>query len=191
MGRSSAGKSSLLRVLRGLWPHDHGRIHCDSRHQTTKLFFLPQKPFFTDGSLREQVVYPLTVVKSQTTAEENAWLHDLLGELGLGDLVRRCGGSLDTDPGWSWYDVLSPGEMQRLSFIRLFFHRPRVAFLDEATSALSEDIEVFLYQRCIDLNMTLVSVGHRENLKRFHGRLLKIGLDNQTGGWEVSEIEGK
>ena len=79
--------------------------------------------------------------------------------------------------------------MQRLAFIRLFFHRPQVAFLDEATSALSEDIEILLYQRCVDLNMTLVSVGHRENLKRFHHRLLKIGLENENGGWELSEIQ--
>lgn len=78
--------------------------------------------------------------------------------------------------------------MQRLAFIRLFYHRPQVAFLDEATSALSEDVEGLVYQRCVDLNMTLVSVGHRENLKIFHKRLLRIGLENENGGWEVSEI---
>ena len=62
---------------------------------------MPQKPFFTDGSLREQVVYPLEVVADRVTLEETKWLEDIMRELGMGDLVVRCGG-LDFDPGWSW-----------------------------------------------------------------------------------------
>ncbi len=188
MGRSSAGKSSLFRVVRGLWKPSKGVIKADS---TTKfqnfssVFFLPQKPFFTDGSLREQVVYPYQVVECQVTQAHNDWLTDQLSELGLGNLPSRCGG-LDADPRWSWYDVLSPGEMQRLAFVRLFFHRPSIAFLDEATSALSTDVEELLYGRCVDLGITIISVGHRENLKKFHKRLVQIGLPD--GGWDVSEI---
>lgn len=104
----------------------------------------------------------------------------------MGDLVLRCGGlDLDPGPGWNWSDSLSPGEMQRLAFVRLFFHRPRVAFLDEATSALSTDIEDLLYRRCTDMGMVLVSVGHRENLRKYHSKVIRVGLPE--GAWRVEE----
>ena len=64
-------------------------------------FFLPQRTFFTDGSLREQVMYPLEVVSERVTLEETEWLEGIMQELGMEDLVSRCGG-LDCDPGWSW-----------------------------------------------------------------------------------------
>ena len=83
------------------------------------------------------------------------------------------------------YDALSPGEMQRLAFVRLFFHRPRLAFLDEATSALSTDVEDALYRRCADMGTVLVSVGHRENLRKYHSRVIHVGLPE--GGWRMED----
>ena len=83
------------------------------------------------------------------------------------------------------YDALSPGEMQRLAFVRLFFHRPRVAFLDEATSALSTDVEDALYRRLAQMGTVLVSVGHRENLRKYHSRVIQVGLPD--GGWTVED----
>jgi ATP-binding cassette subfamily D (ALD) protein 4 len=186
MGRSSAGKSSLLRVLRGLWRPTRGVV--DRRLHADNVLFLPQKPFFTDGSLREQISYPLEVQpKDFVDHTADAWIVSTLEELGMGDLVRRCGGSLDSEPTWSssWQDQLSPGETQRLAFVRLFFHRPKLALLDEATSALSADVEELLYHRCEALGITLVSVGHREDLRRYHSRLLKIGL---VEGWTLDDI---
>lgn len=183
VGRSSAGKSSIFRVIRGLWSPVQGQVF---KRDRIKIFFLPQKPFFTDGSIKDQVIYPLLSVPGVSDPEQDEWLEHLLEELGLGDLVHRCGG-LDTDPRWRWYDVLSPGEMQRLAFVRLFYHRPALAFLDEATSALSPDIEELLYQRCLDLNITLVSVGHRDGLKQFHHQILTIGLDE--GAWDLQTLK--
>ena len=104
--RSSAGKSSLLRVLRGLWRPTCGTVErgaaAGADGDKSASFFLPQRPFFTDGSLREQVVYPREVVVDSVAVEETEWLEGILRELGMEDLVLRCGG-LDCDPGWSWY----------------------------------------------------------------------------------------
>ncbi len=72
-------------------------------------------------------------------------------------------------------------------FLRLFFHRPSVAFLDEASSAVSVEVEDALMQKCRELEITLVSVGHRESLKRHHHRLLK--LEQSTSGWKIENLE--
>ena len=76
--------------------------------------------------------------------------------------------------------------MQRLSFLRLFHHRPSLAFMDEATSAISVDLEEIVLNKCSDLDITMVNVGHRPSLKRFHKRMLEIGLPD--GGWTLSEL---
>ena len=65
---------------------------------------------------------------------ENNYYEQKIKNLGL---LERCHG-LDTEPDWNWYDVLSPGEAQRLAFVRLYVHKPVLAVLDEATSAISQ-----------------------------------------------------
>lgn len=99
-------------------------------------------------------------------------------------IVDRAG--LNSKVDWNWIDVLSPGEAQRLSFIRLFYHKPKIAFVDEATSALGLEMEEKIYKKCKELNITIVSIGHRESLLKFHDQLLH--LDGE-GGWTLSPIE--
>ena len=103
----------------------------------------------------------------------------------LDGLMDRIGG-LDRPVEWNWYDVLSPGEMQRLSFIRLLYHRPVMAFLDEATSAVDNDMEQALYRAAVDRRITLVSVGHRPSLRTFHQQSLHL---NGDGTWILSRIQ--
>ncbi len=101
--------------------------------------------------------------------------------------ICRCSDDPDSDPGWYWPDALSPGELQRLAFVRLLYRRPSLALLDEATSALSSDVEEKLYSACLAAGVTVVSVGHREGLKKFHDVLVTLGTDGE-GGWTVEDI---
>ncbi|XP_048163686.1 lysosomal cobalamin transporter ABCD4 isoform X9 [Corvus hawaiiensis] len=59
VGNTGTGKTSLLRVLGGLWESTQGSIRMLTCFGPRGVVFLPQRPFFTDGSLREQVIYPL------------------------------------------------------------------------------------------------------------------------------------
>jgi ATP-binding cassette subfamily D (ALD) protein 4 len=54
-GSSSAGKTSLLRLLRGLWRLSRGNLTAHYTPGPCGVLFLPQKPYLTDGTLREQV----------------------------------------------------------------------------------------------------------------------------------------
>jgi len=182
MGPSSSGKSSLLRAIRGIWPLSSGHIKFNSQ-SCDSVFFLPQKPFFTNGTLREQIYYPSLTLTSTLTDDKT--IENLLGIADLTGLLERCHG-LDTEPDWNWYDVLSPGEAQRLAFVRLYVHKPVLAVLDEATSAISQDVEKKLYGECVKMGMTLLSVGHRESLKQFHHQVLT--LTGSRGEWILQDL---
>uniref|UniRef100_A0A8D0HCL1 ATP binding cassette subfamily D member 4 n=1 Tax=Sphenodon punctatus TaxID=8508 RepID=A0A8D0HCL1_SPHPU len=185
VGNTGTGKTSLLRVLGGLWKSTHGNVQMLTCFGTHGVVFLPQRPFFTDGTLREQVIYPLKEIYPVSGSADDERILRFLELAGLSDLLVRTGG-LDQQVDWNWYDILSPGEMQRLSFARLFYLQPQYAVLDEATSALTEDVENELYRTCTLLGMTLVSVGHRTSLEKFHSWILKLC---RGGKWELTRIK--
>lgn len=69
--------------------------------------------------------------------------------------------------------------------MRVLYHRPQFALLDEATSALSLDVEEQLYTACQERCITLVSVGHRHTLIKYHSSLLSL---DGSGGWKKEPI---
>ena len=94
--------------------------------------------------------------------------------LDLNHMLDRIGTDLNKDLEWNWNDCLSPGEQQRISFVRLFYHRPLLAVLDESTSAVSLDMEKKIYEECKRLKITVISCGHRQSLREYHSKLLTI-----------------
>ncbi len=160
-GRSGSGKSTLLRAMGHLWPAGHGSI----RLPATRYLFLPQKPYLPIGTLKAVLSYPQD--DSAYPAERYA---QVLETCRLPHLVNRL------DEANHWQRMLSPGEQQRLAFARALLFAPQWLYMDEATSAMDEEDEATLYQALIDAlpGLSIVSVGHRSSLKRFHGRHVRI-----------------
>lgn len=188
-GTTGSGKSSLFRILSGMRAPLSGEVMRFLPFDPKVVFFLPQKTFVTDGTLRQQLTYPcenlLLYGGHSEAGDEDEKLLGLLDTVGLASLCSRVGG-LDSPVECKWEDMLTPGEMQRLSFARLFYQRPQVALLDEATSALDTSTESKLYSICKDFGITVSSVGHRRSLRQFHD--FELNLDGE-GGWEFKKIE--
>nr|XP_057912833.1 ATP-binding cassette sub-family D member 4 [Doryrhamphus excisus] len=186
VGNTGTGKTSLLRVLNRLWEAESGFVQMTTCFGPRGTLFLPQKPYLTDGTLREQVIYPLKDIYPASGSVDDERIIKFLQLAGVFSLMKRTGG-LDEIVDWNWYDVLSPGEMQRLCFARLFYLQPKYAVLDEATSALTEEAESQLYRICKQLGMTLISVGHRSSLEKHHDIQLKLF---GAGHWELRRLKG-
>ncbi|XP_067338666.1 ATP-binding cassette sub-family D member 4 isoform X2 [Channa argus] len=186
VGNTGTGKTSLLRVLNRLWEAHSGYVQMTTCFGPRGTLFLPQKPYLTDGTLREQVIYPLKDIYPASGTVDDDRIIQFLELAGVSNLLKRSGG-LDKKVDWNWYDVLSPGEMQRLCFARLFYLQPKYAVLDEATSALTEEAEAQLYRTCKQLGMTLVTLGHRSSLEKYHDVQLKLC---GGGAWELTKLKG-
>ncbi|MGN8343511.1 ABC transporter ATP-binding protein/permease [Pseudomonas sp. SMV71] len=160
-GRSGSGKSTLFRAMGHLWPAGHGVI----RLPAARYLFLPQKPYLPIGTLRDALSYPQPA--DIYPAERYA---QVLQTCRLPHLVERL------DEANHWQRMLSPGEQQRLAFARALLYAPQWLYMDEATSAMDEEDEATLYQALIDQlpGLSIVSVGHRSSLKRFHPRHVRI-----------------
>ena len=155
-GPSGCGKSTLIRAIAGVWPYGAGSIEVP---QQWKLLFLPQKSYLPIGTLRAAVAYPA----SENTYTDLAIKHYF-------DLCKLSHMKKFLEHSDNWSQRLSPGEQQRLAFVRALLTRPDALFLDEASSALDTETEELVYQLILQElpEAVIVSVAHRESVAKYH-----------------------
>ncbi|RAL67835.1 hypothetical protein DID88_008561 [Monilinia fructigena] len=164
----------------------NGRPRFPSRTTGTDgIMFLPQRPYLSIGTLRDQVIYPDGELEMRSKGRRDLELKRILEEARLGYLPDREGG---WDTRKEWKDVLSGGEKQRMAIARLLYHEPRYAFIDEGTSAVSSDVEGLLYETCKEKGITLITISTRASLKRYHTFNLTLGLGDEGAEWEYERI---
>lgn len=204
-GPNGSGKSSVFRVLRGLWPVVSGRLVKPSQQLDEEsgcgcgIFYIPQRPYTCLGTLRDQIIYPLSLKEAEertlalyrngktsvpSTTILDTRLKAILENVKLLYLLEREG-SWDTNQNWE--DILSLGEQQRLGMARLFFHKPKFGILDECTNATSVDVEEHLYRLAHEMGITVVTSSQRPALIPFHSRELRL-IDGE-GKWELRAIK--
>ena len=161
-GPSGSGKSTLFRTLAGIWPHARGSVA-----RPADSMFIPQRPYFPNGPLREALAYPEPATRYSDAAMQQALADALLPAL-----------ADQLDQSDAWGQKLSGGEQQRLAIARVLLKQPAWVFADEATSALDEAAEKTLYERLLAMVQRtgggLGSIAHKPSVAAFH-----------TGRWEL------
>jgi len=136
------------------------------------IFYIPQRPYLSRGSLRQQIIYPDSLRAMRAKGVTDADLAAILRILDLEHLLELYPEGWDAEA--EWRDVLSGGLQQRVAMARLFYHKPRYAILDECTSSVTLDTEKVMYDNAKGLGITLMTVSHRRSLWKYHSRILQF-----------------
>jgi ATP-binding cassette subfamily B protein len=164
VGPSGAGKTTLVKLLVGLYPPAKGQVKYNNIDSTEidlldlrkQLGFVTQDAQLFSGTIRENLLF----VKPSATDEE---LLDVLNRASCDKLLERAEDGLNSTIGEGGIKV-SGGEKQRLSIARAILRNPHLLIFDEATSALDsiteEEINATI-RNISDKNRITVLIAHR------------------------------
>lgn len=182
VGPNGCGKSSLFRILGGLWPVYGGIVR---KPAASQFILIPQRPYLSLGTLRDQVIYPHSKADMEARGVTDKDLFKILNIVEMGHIVEREGG---WDAAHEWRDALSGGDKQKIAWARLFYHNPKYAILDEATSLVPTETEGLMMEHATMLGITLLTVSHRPSLWKYHALILHY--DGQ-GGYVFTKLNAE
>jgi ABC-type multidrug transport system fused ATPase/permease subunit len=188
VGKSGAGKSTMIDLIMGLIRPESGQILVDGVPLTenrllawrSSIGYVSQDPFLFHTSIREN----LRLV-DPNASEEQMW--HALQFSSSATFVRKLPQGLDTIIGDRGIR-LSGGERQRLVLARAMLRNPSVLVLDEATSALDSENEQHIHEALERLkgHVTVIVIAHRLSTIRTADRVIVLdeGRVIQQGGYQ-------
>lgn len=173
-GTSGAGKTTLMKVLCGLFEPDTGKVlvngtdirqlGINNYHRMIACVMQDDRLF--SGSIRENICR-FSEEMDETWMIECArasYIHDVIMKMPMGyeTLIGELG------------EGLSGGQKQRIFIARALYRRPCILFMDETTSSLDTDSERFVNVAIKNMNITRIIIAHRETTLRTVDRVILI-----------------
>ena len=172
-GPAGAGKSTVLKLLLGLYPPQKGTVtlfgipadRIPEGEKRRLIGYVEQSFHMVPGSVRDQItLYDETVSPAQVRRAAEL--------VGLLDTVEALPRGFDTVCA---PELFSQGQWQLLSIARAAVTNPQILLLDEITANLDAETERMVLQalKNVSENRTVISISHRTEAKE--GRIVPIG----------------
>ena len=173
-GTSGAGKTTLMKVLCGLFEPDTGKVLVDGtdirqlgiNNYHRKIACVMQDDRLFSGSIRENICGFSEEMDEVWMIEcaRASYIHDVIMTMPMGyeTLIGELG------------EGLSGGQKQRIFIARALYRRPGILFMDEATSSLDTESERFVNVAIKNMNITRVIIAHRESTLRTADRVISM-----------------
>lgn len=166
VGPSAAGKSTLLKLIVGIWRPNAGTVRLDGADVALwnpdqlgrYVGYLPQEVELFSGTVHENI--------ARFTDAEDAEIIAAAQLAGVHELILRLAEGYETEIGDSG-SILSGGQRQRIALARAFFRQPRLIVLDEPNAALDgagEEALVAGLERAKSMGATIILVTHKPSL---------------------------
>ena len=192
IGPSAAGKSTLARVILGVWPVQIGTVRIDGadisqwdrEHLGKYIGYLPQDIELFAGTISENIAR-FNEVDSQKVIEAAM-------KAGVHDMILRLPEGYDTPIGTAG-TVLSGGQRQRIGLARAIYDNPVFVVLDEPNSNLDEQGELALLKTVEELKQsgtTVVIITHRPNILKVTNKILIMNTGKVERYASTEEILG-
>jgi len=192
VGPSAAGKSSLARVLVGVWPPSHGKVRIDGAELShwaperlgRHIGYLPQDVELFSGTIAENIArFSDPDEEEIITAARLAGVHDM---------IQSMPGGYNTQIGEGGF-ALSGGQRQRIGLARALYGKPAYIILDEPNASLDADGEAALLSAIQQLRQecTVVLITHKTNILAIVDKILILAHGQVAGFGNRDEVLSK
>jgi ABC-type multidrug transport system fused ATPase/permease subunit len=194
VGKSGAGKTSLIDVLLGVIEPQEGTIKISGVNPKEAInnwpggiSYLPQNPHIFNGTIRENVC---SGYENSQISDEEIWRALRVAQ--LEKLVLSLEDNLDTYIG-DQGNKLSGGEKQRLGIARAILTKPKLLVMDEATSSLDSQTELEITIALTELkkDTTIILIAHRLSSTRSMDKIIYLEAGKITAMGTFNEVREK